>query len=84
MTPEEFTAFAQALLDQFTPDELFDFMDEQGAFDHLKKQPVSSLDLNTEPIFAPYQPEFGKTFGSCGQNSSDISDLQSNSQLIAA
>lgn len=49
MTPEEFTAFAQALLDQFTPDELFDFMDEQGAFDPLKID--KGVELNE--IFTP-------------------------------
>lgn len=43
MTAEEFEDFAQALLDQFTADELFDFMDEQGAFDSLKIDKVVEL-----------------------------------------
>lgn len=70
MTPEEFTAYAQALLDQFTPNELFDFMNEQGAFDHLKKQPALSFNL-----------EFGKTLG---QIAIDLSLPQADLQLIAA
>lgn len=49
MTPEEFENFAQALLDQFTPDELFDFMDKQGAFDSLKIDKV--VELNE--VFTP-------------------------------
>ena len=84
MTPEEFKIFAKKLIDSYTPDELFDFMDEQGAFDHLKKQTVLSLDLNTETVFATHQSEFGKTFGHCGRNTTDLSVLEKNTQLFAA
>lgn len=43
MTPEKFKVFAQALLNQYTPDELWDFLDSQGAFDKLKQKNVEEL-----------------------------------------
>lgn len=77
----DFDAYVQELLDNTTPDELFDFFEKQGMFNSLKDKPAVSLELNTEPIFAPYQSEFGKTVG---QNTVGLLDFDDTSQLIAA
>lgn len=45
MTPEDFELYAEELLAQYTPDELFDFMDEQGAFDRLKNPKLEDDEL---------------------------------------
>lgn len=45
MTPEDFELYAEELLARHTPDELFDFLDSQGAFDRLKNPKLEDDEL---------------------------------------